>query len=201
MITLHTKEKLLFISKFLQDTKNIATLVPSSKALAIAGSRYISSSQPQTIVELGAGTGAITTVALQKIHPRSTYIAIERDPELAAVLQEACPGIKIILADAENIADSLRQSGIEEVDVLISSLPFFNLPSSAIIKILTWWQTITEKNQTIPFCQQTLIPWYYKKRYEQLFDRVEFNFVWKNIPPGGFYYCYNLRKNFAEHLK
>lgn len=189
MINTETK---LFMTKFWHDYKNIATLMPSSKTLAAAGSRFVLNTQPQVIVELGAGTGAITQVALSKMHPQSTYIAVEQDKELATLLRQKCPQVsEIIVADAEIITQ--RLASLEKVDVLISSLPLFNLAPIARAEILQWWQKMTARHRGMPFCQQTLIPWYYLKQYQQLFNQVEFNVVWKNFPPGGFYYCWHLK--------
>ena len=192
-------ERILFLSKFMRNTRNIGSIVPSSKALSLAASKFIRSDIPQIIIEVGAGTGATTKVALSKMHPDSTYIDEERDLELAAYLRKNCPQAKLIISDVEHLMEELEKINIQKADVFISCLTFFNLPASTAISLLNCYQKLTAATKA-PFSQQTLIPWYYQNRYQQLFNNIEFALVPLNIPPGGYYYCNDLKPNFAEYL-
>lgn len=193
-------ERILFLSKFLKNTRNIGGIMPSSRLLSRAASKFIRSDTPQIIIEVGAGTGATTKVALAKMHPASTYIAVERDPELAAYLTKQCPQAKVLLCDVEHLTGELAKINITKADVFISCLPFFNLPASTAISLLDCYHRLIVTTQA-PFCQQTLIPWYYQKMYQQIFNEIEFILVPINIPPGGYYYCNGLKTDFAEYLQ
>lgn len=194
------RERLLFLSKFLRNSRNIGSIVPSGKALSLAASKYINPAVPQIIIEVGAGTGATTKVAVAKMHPDSTYIAVEKDPELAQYVSKYCPQVKMLICDVEHLTEELEKINIHKADVFISCLPFFNLPAATAISLLNCYQKVTAATHA-PFCQQTLIPWHYQKMYRQIFNKVEFELVPINIPPGGYYYCADLRPGFKEYLQ
>src|SRR5262245_9779830 len=120
--------RFLFLRKFLRHGTRIASIAPSSRALALALCQYIDPTHPQTILELGAGTGAVTTVALERMHPHSTLIAIEMDSDFAQILADRCPRAYTIRADASTASIRLQALGIDQVDVVISGLPTPSLP-------------------------------------------------------------------------
>ncbi len=188
------EEKKLFLSRFLQLGKTISSFCPSSIALAKATCQFINPAIPQTIIELGAGTGPVTRAALKKMHPDSTLIAIESDPELGAFLQKQsdCAKAKIIIGDAGDLAEHLDKLNVKTIDVMISGLPLPNMPEKAVKNILT---VLANKgtNPGTPFCQITIVPWVYISTYKRLFEDVQFQMVWKNMPPGGVYICRNPR--------
>ncbi len=82
----------LFIRKFLRYGDRIASITPSSRAMASALCKIVDPTKPQTILELGAGTGAITSAALQRMHPKSRLIAVEIDEHFVEHLRATCPG-------------------------------------------------------------------------------------------------------------
>lgn len=189
---LFNKEHCLFIKKFFEDSKGIATLFPSSKALATAACKYITTDKPQVIIEVGAGTGAMTRVALDKIHPESTYVAVEKDPDLASYIAKyPKQPTHLLICDVANLKAELQKLKINSIDVMISCLPTFNLPESTRAALFECYGDLTHPNSV--FCQQTIVPWYYLERYKKIFNKVEFKLVLRNIPPGGIYYCWELK--------
>lgn len=117
---------------------------PQQPANGAETCRYIEGSWPQTILKLGAGTGAITLVALEQMHPESTLLALEMDADFVPILQQRCPGAQILQTDAGNIQSALLARGIERVDVILSGLPIPVLPrpvNQAIFASKRWRQT------------------------------------------------------------
>jgi phospholipid N-methyltransferase len=39
------------------------------------------------------------------------------------------------------------------------------------------------------FVQITVAPLVYRGFYDRLFESVRYRMVWRNVPPGGVYYC------------
>lgn len=192
------QESLIFLKKFFKNYRGIATLFPSSKALARAACKYIMPDKPQTILEVGAGTGAMTRIALEKKHPDSVYIVVEKDPELAAfIARYPKKPTHLLVCDVLNLKKELDKLNINHVDVMISSLPVFNLPSKTRNALFDCYQKLTIISHGV-FTQQTLIPWYYQKRYQEIFNQVQFKLVLKNLPPGGIYYCWDLKENYQN---
>lgn len=187
----------LHFRKFLQQGRRIASLAPSSRRLAVAACRGVAPHQPQTIVELGAGLGPITAHAAQRMHPDSRLIAIERDPDFAAYAQRVAPGAEVIAGDASDIADFLAERGIAQVDLVINGLPTPSLPAAVKRKVFEWMASLPN---TVMMSQLTVMPWVYLPMYRHLFDRVDFDLVLANVPPGGVYHCHGLRPEYADWL-
>lgn len=187
----------LFLRKFLQHGKRIASVSPSSRQLAQEVCRYIDPARPQTILELGAGTGAVTSVALERMHQQSTLLAVEVDAEFAHILAHRCPRADVIHADATNVYAYLEKQEVGRIDVVISGLPTPSLPQDVTRRV---FECVSKFAREQYFSQITVIPWLYMRLYCRLFHEVTFKPVWWNIPCGGVYHCRYLRDDFAANL-
>jgi phosphatidylethanolamine/phosphatidyl-N-methylethanolamine N-methyltransferase len=112
-----------FMFLALSRPSTVGAILPSSRQLAEAMARAASGSQH--LIELGAGTGAITA-ALRRHHPQVPLLAVELEPRLARQLRERFPTVEVRTAAAHQV---LREaSGLPGETVLVSSLPFRSLP-------------------------------------------------------------------------
>ena len=187
----------LFLRKFLRHGTRVASFTPSSRSLAAAMCGAIDSNRPQTIVEVGAGTGAVTDAALGRMHPYSRLVAIEIDSDFADILRARCPQALTVCGNVRDIDAQLDALGVDHIDVLLSGLPVPSLPrllNGALFKCLA------ERGREAVFSQLTLMPWVYWRMYERLFEQVDFRLVVGNLPPGGVYHCRRLRADYADHL-
>jgi phosphatidylethanolamine/phosphatidyl-N-methylethanolamine N-methyltransferase len=80
------------------------------------------------IVELGAGTGAISQGLMESGLPPEALMMIELDRPLFEYLRERFPKVRVINGDATRLLDILRQQGIEEVGTVISGIPMVTMP-------------------------------------------------------------------------
>lgn len=184
----------LFMRKFFKHRRKIASIWPSSQFMARACISQVDFSQARLIVELGAGTGAITQAVLASLKPQTRLISIERDPDFFQVLQERFAGsarrqIELLPGDVSHLTDLLRGCGVKDgsVDAFISGLGTPSLPQAARSGILTALQWAAKPDCV--FSNITEIPLYYLPFYRRHFDSVRFEFVPLNIPPGGVYHC------------
>jgi phosphatidylethanolamine/phosphatidyl-N-methylethanolamine N-methyltransferase len=187
----------LFLRKFLRHGTRVASFTPSSRSLALAMCRGIDPSRPQTILDVGAGTGAVTVAAAATMHSQSRLIAIELDPDFAAILRARCPRALVLCADVAHIDERLESLGITRFDVMLSGLPVPSLPRSINGALL---QCLAQRGRDAIFSQLTLMPWVYQRMYQRLFEQVDFQLVVGNLPPGGVYHCRTLRADFGDHL-
>lgn len=188
---------LLFLRKFLKHGRRVASLAPSSRPLAAAMCRHVTPDAPQTILELGAGTGAITAAAATRMHPESRLVALEIDRHFCRVLRQRCPRAEVVCADVSDLPRQLERLGIRHVDVLLNGLPTPSLPRAINAIVLGTFRNAAPNGL---FCQLTVMPWVYKLSYERLFEDVCFSLVMRNVPPGGVYFCRGLRPDYADHL-
>ena len=106
----------------------MGAVIPSSRALARAVSREIAWRPGQVIVELGAGTGAISQGLMELGLPPEALMMIELDRPLFEYLRERFPKVRVINGDATRLVDILRQQGVGQVGTVISGLPMVNMP-------------------------------------------------------------------------
>jgi len=187
----------LFIRKFLRHGDRVASIAPSSRALAAAFAGCIDPSKPQTILELGAGTGAVTAAALRRMHPQSRLFAVEIDATFVEHLRVACPAATVLHADVCHADGLLRDLGINKVDVILNGLPTPSLPYPINRAV---FDCIARVGQQALCAQLTVMPLVYRALYRRLFEQVQFKLVMANLPPGGVYFCRGLKPDYAENL-
>lgn len=193
------KPGLLFLRKFLRHGTRVASVAPSSRALATAMCRHVADDRPQTIVELGAGTGAVTRVAIERMHPESRLLAVEIDADFAAVLAERCPRAEVLRCDVRDLTEALAERGVERVDVMLSGLPTPSLPRAVNAEVFATAARLLDGEAGV-FSQLTVMPWIYWPTYRRLFERVAFDLVPANVPPGGVYHCRTFRADWRSRV-
>jgi phospholipid N-methyltransferase len=177
----------LFFSKFLRQGVAISSLVPSSVYLARAVNRDIDWAKCKCVVELGAGTGPITAEILRRAPSTCRVVIIERDPDFCARLRERFPGADIVEADAGDLERILDERGIDRVDHFLCGLPLPSFPRSLRERILdVVFRRLTADGS---FRALTHMPYVYYRMYRRYFARVNFYFVFRNLPPAGYYIC------------
>jgi phosphatidylethanolamine/phosphatidyl-N-methylethanolamine N-methyltransferase len=181
----------LFLRKFLRHGRRVASLAPSSRSLARVACRRVDPTRPQNIVELGAGTGAVTEMALSRSHPRSRLLAVELDRDFAGILRARCPGALVVEGDASLLASHLSAANFGRIDLLISGLALPSLPLHARTAILEAYRSFATLGTW--FSQLTVMPLVFWRFYNRLFREVRFDWALWNKPPAGVYHCRGVR--------
>lgn len=148
---------------------------------------YIDFDRPGTIVEIGAGTGAVTEHIVDRLRPHHRFVAVDNDPDFVNVLRRRFPDQTVLLADASRLAEPLSHFGITHVRYVISCIPTPALPRRAILRLTRWVAQALAPDGL--YVQLTLAPLIYRRFYRRMFERVAYAMVWKNVPPGGVYVC------------
>ncbi len=155
-------------------------VLPSSKYLAGTMASYAHFAENSLIVELGAGTGVITTAMIEAGIPPKQIIAIEYAPQLAHKLRENFPEVEVIEGNAAYLKDFLKDRG-QAITTIISGLPLRSLPkdvSQAILEQIPmllvrggrYIQFTYDIRNSSPYCPQHC--------------KLETSaIVWWNIPP------------------
>jgi phosphatidylethanolamine/phosphatidyl-N-methylethanolamine N-methyltransferase len=184
----------LFLGKFLRQGTAIASIAPSSRWLARTTVRNIDWQRASTLVELGAGTGPITRVIAAFARPECRVVVIERDPDFTRLLRERFGGwtnFDIVEGDVRDLAPILAERGIGRVDHIVSGLPVPSFPKPLQRDLFEAIGTVLSREGT--YNQITEIPWLYWRFYRRYFDDVRFAFEPRNAPPGGVYFCREVR--------
>lgn len=157
----------------------IGAILPSSRHLADAMARAATGAQ--RLIELGAGTGAITE-ALCRHHPNVPTWAVEMEPQLAQHLRERFPQVEVHAAAAhEVLREAEHRPG---PDVLVSSLPFRSLPprlrlrsSLAIERFLIQHPA----RRLVQYTYLSCVPFNLRLGASLRWRQLEV--VWRNLPP------------------
>ncbi len=133
------------------------------------------------VLEIGAGTGAITRALLERgVDPEQLFL-IERDPGLAAFLRHQFPGVRVRCGDAVHSRRILTDHAIPHVKTVVSSLPLRNLsPADMLANVRAMLNSLGEGGQLIQYTYVAGCP--IPSRRLGL-DAECLGRVWLNLPP------------------
>ncbi len=182
------------VKAFCRHGRQIASVAPSSRAMARAVAAGINWAEVRHLVELGAGTGPITAELVRHLRPQSRLLVIELDPVLCGRLRARfarIPNLEVIHGDAARLEGYLAERGIQQIDHVLSGLPLPSFPPPLREEILQAAARVLAPGGT--FRQLTVMPLIYYRLYARYFSDVRFRFVPWNLPPGGVYICRGFR--------
>lgn len=161
----------------------VGAVLPSSRYLARA--MAAAADGASRLIELGAGTGAITE-ALAERHLGVPMVVVERELRLARHLHRRFPEAEVHAASAHTVLDAL--DGDVPGAVVVSSLPFRSLPDP-------WRQTTIESVERYLLAApgRRLIQYTYQPRAPFVLSASRAGalrwqreaIVWRNLPPAG----------------
>ncbi len=175
----------LFLRHALQRPSTAGAILPSSPMLARAMTRQ--ADHASLLVELGAGTGAVTR-QLRDTHAHTPLIAIEAQPDMAAHLREAFPEVDVRTQWAHEVLDELCHSAPLRT-VLVSSLPFRSLPSDVrdvTIASVCRFLNADPSRRLVQYTYQPRAP--FDLPTGAMAGRLSWtrmSTVWRNAPPAG----------------
>ncbi len=188
--------RLHFFSRFISSPRKIGSITPSSRFLVNALLNPVPWDQTNTIIELGAGTGVVTQQILQQKKPSCQVITFESDPQLNQFLKQKFPSLLHCL-DAREMTEQMNQVGVQQVDCVISCLPFNNFPQWLRQEILQEIKSILAPNGLFIAYQYSL---QMKSMLKANFQQVEIRFVPLNVPPSFIYICRDNKSSTSINL-
>lgn len=173
----------LFFKRFLKRPFQVASIVPSSKALVERVSDKIEFDRARVLAEYGPGEGVHTREIVRRMRPDAQLFVFELDPTFSRELKKQFAGdprVHVINADAAGLPNELARHGVTQCDYIISGIPF----------------SILKMDKKIPLLQQTydaLVPGgafiiyqvtnELKQHASPIFDESESEYFLQNIPP------------------
>lgn len=176
-----------FLKESIRNLRTTGAIVRSSRFLVREMLKPIDFKNVKVIVELGAGDGVMTFEILRHLPATARLLCFEINPQFCEILR----GIKderfVLIEDsAEMLDEYMRRLHIEEVDYVISAIPFVALSDELSYSIVRGcFNALKEKGLYIQFHYSTLI----KKMYTSIFGNIDINFVARNIPPAFVMVC------------
>jgi phospholipid N-methyltransferase len=170
-----------FFREGLKNLGTVGTITRSSPFLCRKVADMVDFDAARTIVELGAGDGVITRHILSRLHPDGKLLAFEVLPQLCARLHQIDdPRLVVIEDSAEHISRYLQEEGLQQVDYIVSAIPFVMLPDELGIRILSACKSVLRPGGLFVQVHYSLLA---KKLYEGVFGNVRVAWTPWNIPP------------------
>jgi phospholipid N-methyltransferase len=175
------KKAKIFLDQGLKNLKTVGTITRSSSFLCKEILKQIEFTSGQVILELGAGDGVITHYILKKMPPDAKLIALEINPVFCDELRKINDD-RLIVVDqsAVHLNEILKSLEIEQLDHVISAIPFVIFPENIATQII---QAAFDHMAPMAKFIQVHYSLLAKKMYEKIFGQVNVRFVPFNIPP------------------
>jgi phosphatidylethanolamine/phosphatidyl-N-methylethanolamine N-methyltransferase len=195
-----------FVREFLRNPAATAAIAPSSRILAKRMIDGIDLGACRSIVEFGPGSGVMTRAVLESLpdgwfardtHAGGTFIAIEYNPRMAAIVAAEFPQAIVAADSAANIERLCAQHGVKAgtLDAVISGLGWASFPPSLTTQILeATARTLRPGGHFRTFAYHVGLlkknAWHLRAELKRLFGTVETaHGAWANLPPAFVYRC------------
>jgi len=144
------REILPFWRALAANPRGVASPFPSSRALARCIAAQVDPTGSDLVLELGAGTGAVTSALLERGIDPNRLLVIEKDAELVKLLRERFPSIVVEHADALEVIDWLSESQVQ-LSAIVSGLPLLNFKYAIRRRLIE--QSLQRLHPGAPFIQ------------------------------------------------
>ena len=172
----------LFFKRFLQRPLQVASIVPSSKALVERVASKMDFSQPRVIAEYGPGEGVHTREIARRMSEDSTLLLFELDADLSRDLTRQFaddPRVHVINGDAALLPQELGRLGIDQCDYIVSGIPFSILEIEKKRALLRKTHEAIRPGGSFIIYQVTNE----LRQHATLFDHAKSEYFLQNIPP------------------
>lgn len=152
------REQAYFIRNLRGSWNNIGALLPTSRYAARAmASEFARRRGPRTVLEVGAGTGAITSAIVEQMRPGDRLVCYELNDEFAVFLRQridADPSFRRVRDQITLVHGDITQiDRAEQFDYIISAVPFTNLPVEITEAILQTYHDILKSDGVLTYIE------------------------------------------------
>ncbi len=181
-MTIPTFMSVLFFKRFLQRPFQVASIIPSSKALVERVSSKMDFSQPRVVAEYGPGEGVHSREIARRLLPGSQLLLFELDADFSRDLERQFandPRVHVIHGDAAQLPTELKRLGIPHCDYIVSGIPFSILDKQKKRALLEATHEAVAPGGSFIIYQVTNE----LRQHATHFDRADSEYFLQNIPP------------------
>lgn len=110
--------------------------MPSGRLLARTMAQYVDADAEGPVVELGPGTGAITSALIDHGVDQKRLVLVEYNPSFCALLRDRYPQAKVVQGDAYTLRDTLWNVLSAPAAAVVSGLPLVTKPMMTRLKLI-----------------------------------------------------------------
>lgn len=172
----------LFFKRFLQRPFQVASIMPSSRALVERVAEKVDFSRARVIAEYGPGEGVHSRELARRMRPDAQLLLFELDSAFSRDLQRQFAGdprVHVLNQDASALPLEMQRRGLPHCDYILSGIPFSIL-------------NIEKKRALLQKTHEALAPGgsfiIYQvtnelKQHAKIFDQAKSEYFLQNIPP------------------
>jgi phospholipid N-methyltransferase len=179
-----------FLGGVLRNPKSFSTLFPTGHYLSEQLAQLGQVEQSSSVLELGAGSGAITGTLLKHLNSEAEFYGLELDAPLVEHLRELFPDHRFEAGSATKISEIFP--GLQ-FDTIIASLPWTLFDADEKTKIITEiHKSLSPHGELIFFITKHVDQTSSANELKKLFEQSHFEIqtgpsVWLNLPPANLY--------------
>ncbi|MNW33401.1 Methyltransferase small domain protein [compost metagenome] len=178
-------EYVVFLRSFLQNPKRVGSVIPSSRFLVDQMVQPVPWDEVKAVAELGSGTGPITRAIKSRISASTRVLLFEMDKTSRDSLRVEFPEYSCY-ANASHLVKKMNEEHIDQLDCIISGLPFFNFESELRESLVEQIHTALRPGGLFIAFQYSL---QMKKQLSERFTIENIRFTPFNFPPAFVYVC------------
>jgi phosphatidylethanolamine/phosphatidyl-N-methylethanolamine N-methyltransferase len=133
---LRLDDEVRFLRSWIEKPLHMGAVMPSGRVLARTMARYVDIKSTGPVVELGPGTGAITSALIERGVDQKRLVLVEYNPGFCALLRDRYPQAKVVQGDAYTLRDSLRNMLSAPASAVVSGLPLVTKPMLTRLKLV-----------------------------------------------------------------
>jgi phosphatidylethanolamine/phosphatidyl-N-methylethanolamine N-methyltransferase len=133
---LRLDDEVRFLRSWIEKPLHMGAVMPSGRVLARTMAQYVDIASLGPVVELGPGTGAITSALIERGVDQKRLVLVEYNPGFCALLRDRYPHAKVVQADAYTLRDSLRNVLNAPASAVVSGLPLVTKPMLTRLKLI-----------------------------------------------------------------
>jgi phosphatidylethanolamine/phosphatidyl-N-methylethanolamine N-methyltransferase len=129
-------DEVRFLRSWIEKPLHMGAVMPSGRVLARTMAQYVDIDSSGPVVELGPGTGAITSALIDRGVDQKRLVLVEYNPGFCALLRDRYPHAKVVQGDAYKLRDSLRNVLSTPASAVVSGLPLVTKPMLTRLKLI-----------------------------------------------------------------
>jgi phosphatidylethanolamine/phosphatidyl-N-methylethanolamine N-methyltransferase len=129
-------DEVRFLRSWIEKPLHMGAVMPSGRVLARTMAQYVDIHSTEPVVELGPGTGAITSALIEHGVDQKRLVLVEYNPGFCALLRDRYPHAKVVQGDAYALRDSLWNMLSAPASAVVSGLPLVTKPMLTRLKLI-----------------------------------------------------------------
>src|SRR5215475_1148866 len=129
-------DEVRFLRSWIEKPLHVGAVMPSGRLLARTMAQYVDVDDRGPVVELGPGTGAITSALIERGVDQKRLVLVEYNPSFCALLRDRYPQAKVVQGDAYKLRDTLWNVLGAPAGAVVSGLPLVTKPMLTRVRLI-----------------------------------------------------------------